>query len=130
MTVIVVDDYSPMRGIIVTFLLENTDLEIVAQAENGKEAIGLCKKYNPDMVITDIEMPELNGIKATKKILEYDNNIKILAVTMHKNKIHLEELIKAGFKGCVFKDNIFEELPKAIDAVISGQYYFPKNINL
>jgi DNA-binding NarL/FixJ family response regulator len=77
----------------------------------------------------DISMPGIDGYTVTKMINWNNVHLKVIAVTMFTNKAYLEKLIGAGFKGCVFKSDVFKELPVAIEEVSKGQYYWPVNIN-
>lgn len=78
----------------------------------------------------DIMMPELNGIEATKNLLLQNPKTKVIAVTMHAEKAYLAELIKAGFKGCIFKNKLFEEIKTAITKVKNNKLYFPVDIKI
>ena len=75
-------------------------------------------------------MPEMNGIEATKRALWKDKDIKVIAVTNYQDKAYLKTLISAGFRGCVFKNNVFEELESALKKVYEMKFYFPKDIQL
>ena len=130
MRIIIVDDYAPIRAKIRLYIEQKTKHSVIAEAENGEEAVELCKSQNPDLVLTDIEMPKLDGINAAKKVLGFNSKIKIIAITMHKDKMHLEKLIKTGFVGCIFKDQIFENSLNAIETVAANDDYFPNNIKL
>ena len=78
----------------------------------------------------DIEMPEINGIVATRKILENYSAARIIGVTMYTERAYLEELIEAGFKGFIFKNNLFEDVDNAIREVENGGFYFPDDTRM
>ena len=78
----------------------------------------------------DIEMPVIDGIKATKLALWRTRDTKIIAITGFKEKAYLAELIGAGCKGCVFKDGVYDELETAIKTVLKGNFYYPGNMRL
>lgn len=129
--IIVVDDNETfLKGII--FYLEHVLLhEVIGYATNGKEFLNLGKNtVTADIILMDIQMPEINGFQATKKFLSSYNYSKIIAVTNFPDMAYLRELIYTGFKGCVYKSRIYEELPAAIDSVSKGKLYFPENIKL
>ena len=113
------------------FLIEsNKEYKVIAEAHDGKEALDLISKKIPELVLMDIEMPRINGLDATKRILWKFPKIKFIAITMYQDKAYLSELICAGFKGCIFKNHVSDELWKAIKAVSRGKFFFPEDILL
>ncbi|MBN1184925.1 MAG: response regulator transcription factor [Bacteroidales bacterium] len=130
MKIMLVDDNQTFLDGLIFLLTNHEEIEIVAVANDGKEALELIKEKVPELVLMDIEMPYLNGIEATKRILWKYPKIKFIAVTMYQDKAYLSELIGAGFKGCIFKNHVVDELEKAIDAVMNGKYFFPEDILL
>jgi two-component system response regulator NreC len=106
-------------------LLINTqaDMEVIGQADNGQKAVVLTQKLQPDIVVMDISMPELNGLKATEKLLQLYPRIKILALTRHTDGGYLEQILRAGASGYLLKQSAAEELVRAIRAVVAGQVY-------
>lgn len=130
MRFIVVDDNKVFRESIVYFIENVLKQEVVATFENGKEVLESSHIYQADIVIMDVEMPELNGIESTKKLLWLNNFLKIIAVTAYKDKAYLFELVHAGFKACIFKDAVFDELECAIDKVSNNSIYFPKELKI
>jgi DNA-binding NarL/FixJ family response regulator len=76
----------------------------------------------------DIQMPEMNGITVAKKALWEMHELKIIAITMYRDKAYLKELIEAGFKGCVFKSRIYDDLPVALERVMEQKIYYPDDI--
>jgi DNA-binding NarL/FixJ family response regulator len=78
----------------------------------------------------DIAMEQMDGIEATKLVLWREPQLKIIAVTMHSEKVYLLQLIEAGFKGCVFKPEIFNQLSYAIETVLEGKLFIPDNISI
>jgi DNA-binding NarL/FixJ family response regulator len=123
-----VDDNKIFRESFRILLRNYPNIEIIAEAENGRQALDLLDQVVPDVVFMDIQMPELNGIEATKLMLSRNINIKFIATTMFRDKAYLTSLIYAGFKGCVFKDNIADDLNNALDTVLRDEYFFPENI--
>ena len=128
MEIMIVDDSKPFRDALSHILNKNDKYEVIAEAENGKQAVDLLDTYLPDLVLMDIEMPEMNGIEATKRMTWKYNHIKFIAITMFKEKAYLLEIIGAGFHGCIFKSNVFDELDNTIETVFKNQYHFPKDI--
>ena len=128
--IIVVDDNEIFRKGILFYLNKMLNFDIIEEFSDGNDFLGSQNLINADIVLMDIEMPKLNGIAAAKQALWRIPHLKIIAITNYKDKAYLTELIGAGFKGCVFKDNIYEELNNAINSVTAGEIYYPEDINL
>ena len=129
--IIVVDDNKTfLSGII--FYLEHILLhEVIGFSINGKEFLDQKEKFsNADIILMDVQMPEFDGIEATKIFMSFYHKAKVIAVTNYPDIVYLRELINAGFKGCVFKTRIYEDLPVGIDTVLKGNLFFPVNIKL
>jgi two-component system response regulator DegU len=110
----IVDDSKAFRDAVSHLLSKNPLYQVVAEAENGKLAYEMFEKYNPDVILMDIEMPILNGIEATRKILNINSSIKIIAVTAYKEKIYMSDIEDIGFSSFVYKNNVYEQLEEAI----------------
>ena len=130
MKIIIVDDNAIYREG-VKFLLENFyGFEVIGEASNGAEYLKLSNKYYADITLMDIEMPEMNGIEAAKRVLNIHNELKIIAITDYHNNVYQYHLICAGFKACIFKDNFYDEFESTVNKVLDGKMNFPKNILL
>jgi DNA-binding NarL/FixJ family response regulator len=103
-------------------------MEVVGEAENGREAVRLARELSPDLVIMDVTMPDLNGIDATRIITSGSNNTKVIALSMYSDKQFVQGMIQAGASGYLLKDCAFEELVSAIQAVIQGDTYLSPGI--
>lgn len=101
--------------------------EVVDVAENGQEFLDLLNRYDPDLVIMDIEMPEMNGVDATLKAIAKKPEIKILILTLTHDKDKLTTLIDAGVSGYLLKSTGKKELEKAIITLLKGEKYFSYN---
>jgi len=121
--IILADDHRLMREGLRLLLETQPGIEIVAEAENGRETLQLVRKYKPDVVLMDIAMPDLNGIDATRQIVSEFPKIKIIALSMHTNKKFIVEMLTAGASGYLIKDSALEELSKAINTVINNKVY-------
>src|ERR1700682_3636834 len=97
---------------------QDPHLEIVAEATNGREALHLCQRWRPDLVLMDVRMPDMTGLQATRAIREVLPNVRILMVTMHEDADYLVEAIDAGASGYVLKDATRTELLGAIRRVL------------
>ena len=102
--------------------------EVVGMANDGEEFLKIKNVHKADIILMDIQMPNLNGIETVKKALWEYQFQKFIAITNYTDSAYLLELISAGFAGCVFKYNIYDELENAINAVRIDQLYFPNDI--
>jgi DNA-binding NarL/FixJ family response regulator len=123
--IVVADDQEVVRKRVVATLLSRGDLEVCAEASNGKEAVQKTKELNPDLVILDITMPELNGLDAARQIRLFAPNMPILILSVHKSKQVVEEAKKIGVRGYVTKGDAIQKLLLAVDTVLQNQTFFP-----
>ena len=123
--VLVADDHKIVRDGITALLAQESDLNavVVATATDGRNTVALARKVKPDLIIMDVGMPDLNGIEATRQICSNDQNVKILALSMHSDKLFVERMLQAGASGYLLKDCAFEELRRAIQEILSGNIY-------
>ena len=123
--VLVADDHKIVRDGIAALLAHESDLnaEIIATAVDGRTTVALAQKLKPDLIIMDVGLPDLNGIEATRQICSNDQNVKILALSMHSEKLFVERMLRAGASGYLLKDCAFEELRRAILEILSGNIY-------
>jgi two-component system response regulator NreC len=126
--IILAEDHRITREGLVNLLKERSDMEVVGEAENGREAVRLASELSPDLVIMDVTMPDLNGIDATRIITSGSNNTKVIALSMYSDKQFVQGMIQAGASGYLLKDCAFEELVSAIQAVIQGDTYLSPGI--
>lgn len=130
MKVIIVDDNDDFRESLRDFVERRLGHEVIAEYQDGKSFYESYAKITPDIILMDISMPEMDGYEVTQLINWESSFLKIIAVTMYQNKAYLKKLIEVGFKGCVLKTNVFSDLPKAINEVINGGYYWPDSIDV
>ena len=107
---LIADDHGLMREVMACFLEESADFEIVAEAENGREAVSLATEFQPDVVLMDIMMPEMDGLEATRQITSRLPRSKVLAITASNNESLLQEVLDAGASGFVLKTGDVQEL--------------------
>jgi len=119
--VLIVDDHSLVRKGIKTILSIYDDIEVIGEAENGKEALEICGKCLPDVVLMDLIMPEINGIETTKKILESWPTIKVVTLTSFVDRKLIEDSLKAGAIGYVLKNISGENLVATIRDAEKGK---------
>jgi DNA-binding NarL/FixJ family response regulator len=120
--IILVDDHKIMLEGLVSLIEKQPDLEVVAQAEDGQQAIKLARELSPDVIIMDVNMPGLGGIDATRQILAENPLVKILALSGHSSRQFVVEMIDAGACGYVLKQASFSDLLEAIRTVAAGRY--------
>jgi len=121
--IILADDHTIVREGLCALLAKQQDFQIVAEADNGRTAVRLTRNLSPDVVVMDINMPDLNGIEATRQIIDWDPRIKVIALSIYSAKQFVVEMLKAGASGYIPKDCAFEELLSAVYTVMKGQKY-------
>lgn len=124
--VLVADDHHIVRAGVRLMLNAQEDIEVVGEASDGQEALDLVAKLEPDVVLMDIAMPNLNGLEATRRIKESHPGVQVLALTMHDNEEYFFRLLRAGGSGYLLKKAAPTELVEAIRSVChGGAYLFP-----
>jgi len=119
--VMLVDDHNVVRSGLATFLRAYEDLELVGEAKNGLEALNLCHKKKPDVILMDLMMPEMDGIAATRAILADYPDIKIIAMTSFEEEELVNGVLAAGAISYLLKNVTSDELAKAIRDAVSGR---------
>jgi len=126
--ILLADDHKIIRDGLRALLEKLPEMELVAEAENGRTAVRLARKFSPDVVIMDVAMADLNGIEATRKIISEIPKVKVIALSMHSDRRFIVEMLKAGASGYMLKDCAFEDLTKAIGAVLKDRIYLSPGI--
>jgi two-component system, NarL family, response regulator NreC len=121
--ILLADDHTIVRQGLKLILSSQPDLEVVGEASNGREVVELAQKLKPDIVLLDVAMPELNGIDATRRMMEANSRLRILVLSMHKEAVYVREILKAGARGYLLKDVIDSELLNAVRSVARGDGY-------
>src|SRR5689334_9251052 len=109
-TVLLVEDHEVVRSGLRALIQTHSDIEIVAEASDGKAAVELARKLSPDVIVMDISMPELNGLEATNQILRNTSNAKVLVLSSYDNIECVDELMQAGAKGFLSKRSAADHL--------------------
>lgn len=118
---LIAEDFALVRESMRMMLSGNPDLEVVGEAENGREAVDLCRSLDPDLVLMDVRMPEMDGLEATKVIKEAQPGVSILMVTTHRNPDYLLEAVRSGAAGYILKESSAQELLDAVRRVLGGE---------
>ncbi|MDP2158293.1 MAG: response regulator transcription factor [Nitrospirota bacterium] len=121
--VIIVDDHSLVREGIAAFLKCYDNIEVIAEASNGLEAIEKTRQLHPDIVLMDVAMPTLGGLEATVEIRKNDPSVKILVLTQYDDKEYILRFLKAGVSGYLLKKAVGSDLISAITAIMAGETY-------
>jgi two-component system response regulator NreC len=127
--VLLADDHKIVRQGLRALLEKQPDIEVVAESENGRNAVRLAAEMAPDVVIMDVSMPDLNGVEAAKQILGKSPDIKIVALSIHSDALFVTEMLKSGAVGYLLKDCAFEELVRAIRTVLDNKTYLSPSIS-
>jgi len=126
--ILISDDHQIVREGYRSLLEKQTDIEVVAEASHGREAIQLVREHMPSVILMDITMPDLNGIEASAMILAEFPNVKIIVLSMHEEREYVQRALYAGIKGYLLKNTAFQELVKAIHTVAKGNIYLSPEI--
>lgn len=126
--ILLADDHKILREGLRSLLEKQHDMEVIAEAENGRTTVQLVEELLPDVVIMDIVMPDLNGVEATRQIIAKAPGVKVVALSMYSDRRFIIEMLKAGASGYLLKYCAFEELVNAIKSVVANQIYLSPKI--
>ena len=128
-SIILVDDHAIMRDGLRHLLDQESDIEVVGEADNGREAVKLALEKKPDIVIMDVAMQDMNGIEATRQIKSENPKIKVIALSMHSERQIVVGIFRAGASGYLLKDSSSLELVEAIRTIHLGRKYLSEKIS-
>lgn len=126
--IILADDHAIVRQGLSRAIEQEDDMDVIGQAPNGRATIELVCQLSPDILITDISMPDLNGVEATRQVLRECPAVKVIALSMHSSRQFVMEMFRAGAMGYLLKDCDYDELVKAIHTVAEGKVYVSPSI--
>ena len=127
--IILADDHAIVRHGLSRSFQQEEDVEVIAQAKDGRSTVQLTKELSPTVVVMDIGMPDLNGIEATRQITRESPQVKVIALSMHSGRKYVTEMFKAGASGYLLKNCDFEELADAVRIVAGGKTYISPSIS-
>lgn len=127
--VLIAEDHTIVRQGLARLLSDQPGLEVIGQAVNGRDAVEMAEKLNPDIIIMDIAMPKMNGIEASKKIRKLLPRTKILILSMYSHEQYIHELLEAGVSGYLLKDSSGRDIIKAIDEAMKDKTFLSPAIS-
>jgi len=127
--IVIAEDYTILREGLRALISSNPDLEVVGEAEDGKDAIQRVEKLSPDLILVDLSMPRTNGVDAIREIKRRCPETKVVALTVHKAEEYILAALEAGADGYVLKDATHAELMTAIKTVLDGKSYLSPGVS-
>ena len=126
--IVLAEDHETVRQGLRLLLETRDDIEIVAEASNGRVAVERAKALKPDVVVMDVSMPEMSGLAATRALKSEIPEVAIVALTRHGEEAYVQELLGAGASGYVLKQSAFDQLEQAIRAAAAGKRYLDSTL--
>ena len=120
---LIVDDHGILRAGLAALLENEGDIRVIGEAEDGKSAVDLAVKTRPDIVLMDLSLPEIDGIEATRRILQKLPDTRVLILSVHEESELIKEAIKSGARGYILKDALKDDLIRAIHEVMRDEIY-------
>ncbi len=127
-TVLLAEDHMIFREGLRSLLKSEKDIEVVGEAATGREAVELARTLRPDVVVMDISMPLLNGLEATRQIIQSVPGVKVLVLSAHRDDVYIEQVREVGAAGYLVKRSSFQALAKAIREVFKGNTFFHSSV--
>ena len=127
--ILLADDHEIVRRGLCALLQKHEGWEVVGEATDGREAVEKAKQLKPDVVILDVGMPNLNGLDATRQLLQYDPNFKVIVLTITDSDQVIREALDAGARGFVLKSDAARDLVSAVDALQHKRMFFTPRVN-
>lgn len=127
--IVIAEDHTILREGLRSLLSSHPEFEIVGEAEDGREAIQCVEKFKPDLILTDLSMPRMNGMEAIREIKRGSPDTKILVLTVHKTEEYILATLQAGADGYLLKDSTHAELLMAVKHVLGGKRYISPGIS-
>ena len=126
--ILIADDHQILRQGLRTLLEKEPDLEVVAEADNGRSTVRLARESHPEVIIMDVAMPDMNGIEATRQIISEMPKVKVIALSMYADRRFVANMLKAGASGYLLKDCASEELVRAIRVVMAHKTFLSPGV--
>lgn len=126
--VFLADDHAILREGLHSLIDGISGMEVIGEAGNGREAVRLAMEVKPDVVVMDVNMPDLNGIEATRQLVKELPGVKVIALSMYSDKRFVAGMLKAGASGYMLKSSAFDELSTAFETVVAGKIYLSPKV--
>lgn len=126
--IVLADDHAIVREGLKSLLEHDLHMEVIGEAQDGEESITLARTLDPDVVLMDVTMSQLNGIDATRRIVAENPSVKVIALSMHSDKQFISEMFSAGASAYLAKDCVLDELDRAIKAVLARRAYISPSV--
>ncbi|MBW1896079.1 MAG: response regulator transcription factor [Deltaproteobacteria bacterium] len=126
--ILIAEDHKIIREGLRSLLEKQVNVEVIGEAENGNKAVQMAQEMSPDVVIMDITMPELNGIEATRQIMDKCHDVKVIGLSVHPDRQFVEGMLKAGASGYLLKDCAFDDVVTAVRVAAANQTYLSPKV--
>lgn len=126
--VLLVDDHAVVRAGFKLLLATSSNIEVIAEAERGEQAIQLYQSYQPDIIVLDLSMPGIGGLETIRRLVQRDKMVKILVFSVHDEQVYVNRALNAGAKGYITKNSAPEILLDAIVSIRQGQQYIEQGL--
>jgi len=126
--VILADDHNILRAGLKSLLETAPNIEVVGEADNGRDTVALVRKIDADIVVMDVAMPDMNGVDATRKITQLAPGVRVLALSGHSDGVYVKGMLEAGAKGYLLKDAATTELITALNTIAKGRIYVSPSV--
>jgi len=126
--VILADDHNILRAGLKSLLETASNIEVVGEADNGRDTVALVRQLEPDIVVMDVAMPDMNGVDATRKIAQLAPGVRVLALSGHSDGVYVKGMLEAGAKGYLLKDAATTELITALNTIAKGRVYVSPSV--
>jgi two-component system, NarL family, response regulator NreC len=127
--VVLVDDHALVRQGFRRILEDDPEIDVVGEAGSGVDAVALAKKHDPDVIVMDMSMPEMNGLHATMELMKQRPGSKVLILSMYSDEQYVRNALDAGAKGYILKNAIENDLTRAVKAVAAGEQYLAPELS-